>query len=233
MLNIGVFGPGCEDISLIKEYVERYRVEKETDVSVRTFGSEEEFLSDNHTYEIALLQGDVSLSETPSLALRLRQAGGEMPIIFLSDKKQFILSDAATVDALGLLTKPLTYAAFSTMIDRAQTRLVKMDIPTVAVMTQKGSRRISVDQIYYLEGGIQHVVYHMKDGDVRVKGTLGDESKKLTADRFFRLGSYLINLGHVYKVWENDVYVGNACLPLPLNKKAAFIGSLAAFMDRG
>lgn len=232
MLNIAVCGLSDEDFSLLERYVERYRTDRETDVSLRSFATGEEFISNRHTFDVAVLRPDLSGTEE-SLALRLRQAGGKMPLIFLTDKKHFSIPGSAVIDALGFLSKPLFYPAFSTMLDRAQTRLVCMDVPTVAVLTPKGSRRISVDQITYLEGSLHHVVYHMTDGELRIKGSLSDEAKKLTADRFFRLGSYLINLGHVYKVWDADVYVGNACLPLPRNKKAAFLTGLSAFMNRG
>ena len=208
-------------------YAERYAAEKETE-SIAVPVSAEELLARYKEFDAAFIDAEDGVG----LAEGLRGAGCGAPIVFIGGQGQFSVKGKG-VDTLGFLPEPVSYYAFSTMLDRVQVRLVKCDVPTVALMTKQGARRISVNDIAYIENSGLNVIYHMVDGDIKVHGSMSDVEKKVTADRFFRLRGYLINLEHVHKVSGADVYVGSACLPLPYNKKAALCESLLAYMDRG
>ena len=226
----------CEEkhdiAATLKEYIERYGAEKNVEVEVQAFAKGSAFLAKQHKFDVVFM--DVKLQDESGIdvALKLRETNKAMPLVFIASSKQFVLKGYA-VDAVDFLTTPIHYYEFATMLDRLQVRLVNMDVPSIAVMTKEGAKRISVDQIEYMDGSLHHVVYHLVDGDLRVRGTLGEEEKKVTKDRFFRLGGCLINLGHVHKVWEDDVYVGRACLPVKREQKSKLIASLMAFMNRG
>ena len=232
MLRIAICEEKHEIVATLKEHLERYKAEKEVELEVQAFAKGSAFLSKQHKFDVVFLDVELQDESGFDIALKLREATKAMPIVFLASSKRFTIN-GYEVDAVDFLTVPTGYYAFATMLDRVQTRLVKMDEPSIAVMTKQGARRISVGQIVYMEGSLHHVIYHLTDGDVRVKGTLADEEKKLTADRFFRLGGYLINLGHVNKVWEDDVYVGPVCLPISYKQKGELLKSLGAFMNRG
>ncbi len=232
MLKIAICEEKHDVVTSFKECLERYKEEKGVELEVQAFAKGSSFLSKQHKFDVVFM--DIELQEESGIdvALKLREENKSMPLVFIASSKRFVIN-GYTADAVDFLTVPIGYAELSTMLDRLQTRLVKMDVPSVALMTKEGARRVSVDQIMYMDSTLHHVVYHLVDGDVRVRGTLSEESKKLTEDRFFRLGGALINLGHVHKVWGNDVYVGRICLPLNYNQKPALVASLLAFMNRG
>ncbi len=226
----------CEDkheiAAILKEYSARYGEEKGVEVEVQAFSKGSAFLAKQHKFDAVFMDVELQDENGIEVALKLRETNKETPLVFIASSKQFVLK-GYEVDAVDFLTTPINYPEFATMLDRVQVRLVRMDVPSIAVMTKDGAKRISVDQIEYMEGSLHHVIYHLVDGDLRIRGTLGDEAKKVTQDRFFRLGGYLINLGHVHKVWEDDVYVGRACLPIKHDQKSQLLASLLAFMNRG
>ena len=214
-----------EILALTARYVEEKTLECETKV----FGAGDETLCGQGGFEAALIE---ATDDGIAVAARMRESGFHLPIVFVAQTNYFSV-EGKKIDAMGFLTCPVSYYAFATMLDRIQTRLVSMETHTVALMTKQGVRRLSTDNITYIENSGINVVYHTTEGDIRIHGSMNDAAKKVTADRFFRLGNYLLNLGHVYRVSGMDVYVGDACLPLPLNKKAELISSLLAFMNRG
>ena len=232
MLKIAICEEKHEIAATLKEHIERYKDEKNVECEVQVFLKGSAFLAKQHKFDVVFMDVELSDESGIDVALKLRETNKKMPLVFIASTKQFVLK-GYEADAVDFLTAPIGYFEFETMLDRLQVRLVKMDVPSIAVMTKEGAKRISVDQIEYMDGSLHHVVYHLVDGDLRARGTLGEEEKKVTQDRFFRLGGYLVNLGHVHKVWEDDLYVGKACLPLPLKQKADLLAGLLAFMNRG
>ncbi|MBR4800320.1 MAG: response regulator transcription factor [Clostridia bacterium] len=232
MLKIAICEEKHEIASVLKEYVERYSAEKNVETEVQAFAKGSAFLAKQHKFDVVFM--DVALQDESGIeaAQKLRETNKKMPLVFLTQSRQFVLK-GNDVDAVDFLSVPIGYYEFETMLDRLQMRLVKMDVPSVAVMTKTGAQRISVDQIEYIDNTLHHVVYHLVDGDLRVRGSLGEEAKKVTGDRFFHLSNYIINLGHVNKVWGNDVYVGSVCLPVSYKQKPELLDSLLAFMNRG
>ena len=230
MLKITIFEDKTEIKTKIKEYIERYNIEKEIETELKFFESSEKFLSKIKDSDIVMIDVD---GEGMNVANELRIKNKEIPLALISSLKQFAI-DGHEIDAVDFITNTITYYEFSTLMDRLQMRLVKMEIPDVAIMTKQGIKRVSVNQIAYIEGTFNHVIYHLdNEEEISIRGSLNEEEKKLTMDRFFRLGDILLNLGHVYKVKGFDVYVGDTCLSLPQNKKQALLNSLLAYMNRG
>ncbi len=214
-----------------KDFVARYVSEKGMDCTVASFETGATFLRKYKDFDAVFM--DVELDDNGVQVAETLREKSDMPIVFIVGEEQFSIK-GNKADAMDFLTRPVSYYAFSTMLDRLQTRMIRTDAPAVAVMTKNGARKMSVDEISYIESKGLNSIYHLTDGSVlKTYGTLNDAAKKLTEERFFRLGGYLINLGCVNKVSGADVYVETACLPLPYNKKAAFLSSLLAFADRG
>lgn len=230
MLKITIFEDKTEIKTKIKEYIEKYSLEKEIETEIKFFESSEKFLSKIKDFDIAMIDVD---NDGIDVATELRAKNKEIPLALITSVKQFSIN-GYLIDAVDFLTNNSTYYEFSTLMDRLQMRLVKMEIPDVAIMTKQGIKRVSVNQIAYIEGSFNHVIYHLEnEEEIRIRGSLNEEEKKLTRDRFFRLGDMLLNLGHVYKVKGFDVYVGDTCLSLPQNKKQVLLNSLLAYMNRG
>ena len=233
MLKIMVLEKSLEIQAIIKEFVDRYCSDKGTEIGVTFFDTVETFLNNHKEYDLAFIDENVDDNAEFNVAVNLRNVNKEIPFALISTSNNFSFN-GDEINVVDFLVYPFTYYQFSTLIDRLQMQLVKMDIPDLALMTKQGIRRVPVDQITYIEGTFKHVIYHLvNEEQISVKGTLNEEEKKLTADRFFRLGDILLNLEHVYKVSDYDVYVGNICLSLPQNKKSELLNSILDYMDRG
>ena len=219
--------------SALTEYTARYAEERGIECNALVFSTGKDLLEKPIEYDAAFISVGIDEGKGIEVAEKLHEISTTVPVVFIGTEKQFLIK-GKRADAMDFLISPVTYYAYATMLDRIQVRLVETEVPTLALMTKQGARRVAVDQITYIESSANHVLYHMKnDEDLRVRGSLSDAEKKLTADRFFRLGGCLLNLEHVYKVSGNDVYVGETCLKLSPKKKAALLDNLLAFMNRG
>ena len=232
MLQLAICFCKKETADTLEIFVERYAKEKELEMRVLKFDDLSTMLENEREIDMALINVGENDDKAVSAAKEFSKANPGAPISFIGSVKQFTIT-GYEINLVDFLTLPAKYFAFSTLLDRMQVRMVKTDVPSVAILTKQGAKRIPVNTITYMEATPHHVIYHLVDGSERVRGNLNDEAKKVTADRFFRLENYLVNLEHVNKVWENDVYVGSACLLLPFSKKARFLNSLLAYMNRG
>ena len=228
-LKIAIYSHNPQTVSEVLDYTARYVVEKGIECDTKGFDTGETLSERQHEFDAVIIDID---GDGVSVATQMREKSFSGPIVFVTPASHFSIEEK-TIDAMDLLVYPFSYFAFATMMDRVQIRLVSTETPTVAFMTRQGARRVSVNEITYIEGAGLHTICHRTEEDIVINGSLSDAEKKLTADRFFRLGKYLLNLGHVYKVSGNDVYVGTACLPLPPQKKGELLDSLLAFMNRG
>ena len=165
-------------------------------------------------------------------AKRLRETDKYVPLIFITDLKQYALK-GYEVEAMDFLVKPVSYSAFSTMMERVIRRLSSSPKPEVVVSTANGTYRVATDDIKYVEVSRHDVTYHTAQGEIKLWGSLTEEEKRLGED-FVRCNSYLlVNLRHVKKIVGNEVFVGNESLPISRNKKADFLQSVIGYMNKG
>ena len=228
MLRIAVYSHDPQVIANVLDYTARYAAEKTTDCVAQAYETVDTLIADKSTIDAVF----VDATDDGAFDTCLLESGFAGPVVFLGQAKHFSLQDKG-LDAMAFLPCPFSYFSFATLLSRIQVRMVSSETPTVAFMTKQGASRISVADITYIESAGLHTICHLVEEDVNINGSLSDAAKKLTADRFFRLGKYLLNLEHVYKVVGKDVYVGAVCLPLPPHKKGELLDSLLAFMNRG
>ncbi len=227
----------CEDkeeqARILMAHIERYQKERDLAIEYKHFPNGLSFL-DNYKqgFDVVFMDIEMPLLNGMETAKRLRVVDPYVPLVFITDLKQYALK-GYEVEALDFLVKPITYPAFATMMGRVRKNIVRKGDESVALQTAEGTVKVSLADVFYVEVEQHYVVYHTLGGEFRFWGSLAEEEKRLPADRFVRSSSaYLVNLGHVTRVDGVDVYVGGACLPLSRGKKAAFLEALLAFVNR-
>ncbi|MBQ9276433.1 MAG: response regulator transcription factor, partial [Clostridia bacterium] len=180
-------------------------------------------------YDVVFMDIDMPLMNGMEAAKKLRKVDGYVPLVFITDLKQYALK-GYEVEAMDFLVKPVTYAAFSTMLDRVRRR-VQQGEQTLLLTTAQGVFKTSVDDVLFVEMQNHYVNYHTTSGRFSFFGSLSEEEKRLPAKKFARCNSgYIVNLARVDKVQDGCVYIGGDCLPISRSKKASFMQSLFDFI---
>ena len=233
MLRIALCEDRAEQAALLIEHIVRYRTERDIAIEYTHFDNGLAFL-DNYRkgFDVVFMDIEMPVLNGMEAAKRLRAIDPYVPLVFITDLKQYALK-GYEVEALDFLVKPVTYVAFFTMMDRVRKNLAKRGDATVALQLPGGTVKVALADIYYIEVVDHYVVYHTVGGEFRFWGSLSEEEKRLPPEQFARSSSaYIVNLAAVTKVAGADVYVGNECLPLSRGKKASFLEAMLAYMNR-
>lgn len=231
MLDIAIVEDRAEAVQTLENHIARLQREKGIECRHTVFGNGLCFIENyKPVYDAVLMDIDMPLMNGMEAAGRLRKVDPYVPLVFITDLKQYALK-GYEVEAMDFLVKPVNYTSFATMMERVVRRSTKKE-EQLTLSTAEGTFNVNINDIYYIEMANHYVVYHIVSGEVRFFGSLSDEEKRLPQDRFVRCNSgYIVNLAQVKKVQDGAVFVADTSLPMSRNKKAAFMQSLLTFMS--
>ena len=231
MLEIAIVEDRKDAVRNLENHIERLRLEKGIECRYTTFENGLFFIeSYKPVYDVVFMDIEMPLMNGMEAAERLRKIDPYVPLVFITDLKQYALK-GYEVEAMDFLVKPVGYTSFATMMERVRRRSTKKE-EQLTLSTSQGTFNVNINDIYYVEMTNHYVVYHTVNGEVRFFGSLTDEEKRLPGDRFVRCNSgLLVNLAQVKKVQDNDVFVADTSLPMSRNKKTSFMQSLLRFMS--
>lgn len=230
MYNIAVIDDDAVCAKQLVGFAERYFGKVQT----ATYGSGAEFLASYRAqFDFILL--DIEMPETDGMetARRLRRTDRRVPIIFVTRAAKYAVA-SYEVEAMDYILKPLSYAAFAAKMDRIVRRLSANADRKVELLSGPEVRWVAASDIRYVEVYDHYLVYHTKDGDFRMFGTLRDVEDALRPYAFRPTGrSYLVNLRYVTGAGKNSVTLsGGEEIPLSKYKRKEFIRELAAWLGR-
>ena len=181
----------------------------ETDLLVTCFESVNELLRRirEEAYMPDLVLLDIYMPEKMGIeaARELRDMGNRSRIVFLTMSKEHAL-DAFGVDAVQYLVKPVSEAAFFSVLDRFPG---SMERKNYVVLRIKGRiQRVAVDEILYCEAQGKIQCLHLLDG---TQSLLRMTMKKIFDmlsgyKKFVRVGiAYIMNLEHIDNLNAQDI----------------------------
>lgn len=232
MLEIAIAEDKKEAVDILKAHILRLKEEKGIDCKYTVFENGLFFIENyKPIYDVVFMDIEMPLMNGMEAATRLRQVDPYVPLVFITDLKQYALK-GYEVEAMDFLVKPVGYTAFATMMERVSRRSLKKQ-ELIPLSTSEGTFNVNINDVYYLESSNHYIIYHTANGEIRFFGSLGEEERRLPQDRFVRCNSgYLVNLAQVQKISDGEVYVADESLPLSRGKKAAFMQSLLGYMSR-
>lgn len=231
MIEIALVEDRPEAVDNLRNHIARFNREKGAECKETVFENGLFFIeSYKPVYDVVFMDIEMPLMNGMEAAARLRKVDPYVPLVFITDLKQYALK-GYEVEAMDFLVKPVGYAAFSTMMERVARRSVKRE-EFLSLSTSSGTFNVNIGDIFFIDMSGHSVVYHTINGEISFFGSLSEEEKRLPADRFARCnGGILVNLARVKKVQDGEVYVADTTLPLSRNKKVAFMQSLLNYMS--
>ena len=218
----------------LEEYLDRYRRENGLEAEVTTF-SDGLALTEGYrpVYDLLLLDIEMPNLDGMSAAEKIRSSDPEVVIIFITNMAQYAIK-GYQVDALDYVLKPVSYAAFAFKLKKALAMVRRREGSDVVIHMAGGLRRMSADEIKYVEV-VSHKLYlHTPDEVIAVPGTLRDMEAQLEERHFVRCNKcYLVNLRHVRQVRQNTVDVGGEQLLISRTRKKEFLQALTDYLGGG
>ena len=163
----------------------------------------------------------------------------ETRVVFTTAFKEYAF-ESYEVNALDFLLKPIRYNKFLGSIEKArklfdsqQTAVQpKLQLNTVFIRVDGEWRNIAVDQITYVSGMKDYVLFYL-DGEKKPlisHLTMKAVEEMLPSDKFLRVHrSYIIAVDKIQKVDRNDcIYIGEEIIHVP----DGYLPTFRAFVEK-
>lgn len=175
-------------------------------------------LFEAHKIELILL--DI---EMPGMSgLELLESLSYLPqIIFTTSNKEYAFN-AFEYDVTDFLKKPISRIRLLKAIDKAIERQERLQSIATAsasneiyVKADKKYIRLAFEDILYFENVGDYVSVVTKTDKYIIYGSLKSVDAKITHPRFLKVHrSYIVNLGHIVDIEENNLVIGKKIIPI-------------------
>lgn len=213
----------------MKDYLERYRQESGKEISVFFYRTGKE-LAEHYqpVYDILLMDIQMPDMDGMEAAESIRKVDENVVILFITNLAQYAIR-GYEVGALDYVLKPVTYDLFKLKFTRAVGRVESRIGAQLVLNTGSSLRRISTQDILFVEVEKHNLHYHTTEGEFVVRGTMQNAEKELAEHHFAKCNHwYLVNLLRISQITRNSVTVAGHELEISRRSRAAFLEAAAA-----
>lgn len=230
-MQIAMVDDSREDVSRLKEYLDRYGLETGTKNESWYFGDAESFLNSNtNLFDLVIMDIDMPGINGVDAARQLRKQGNRLVIMFVTNMPQYALA-GYEVEAVDYVLKPLSYQDFALKMQKASRYVQRNRDAGITLQTPEGIVSVQASEILYVESSLHYLLYHTEKGTWKVRGSLSQAEKTLGQFRFARCNSgFLVNLRHVRAIEKEDVLVGNDRLKISRGKRMEFMNAFTRYL---
>lgn len=224
----------CDDEKIYLEHTKNAleKAYKSLNLLVDVYCDSRAFLEQlpKRNYDLVIL--DIEMPEMSGMetAKRVREYSDKTAIVFLTSHVEYAI-EGYEVNALRYLTKPVSEEKLSEIItylleqEKKNRKLIVRDTEDMAA--------VNIADILYMEAQNQNICIMTLDGTYRNRYNLADYERELADYGFFRVHrSYLVNLAHVMRVSDREVYLpGGVHLPVSRNREKQFRKALCNYVE--
>ena len=196
---------------LLTKYLQEWAREQHLFIETVPFCDGESFLfhwEDDKEFDLLVLDIEMGALSGMELAMRLRDAGEEVPVLFITGYESY-MAQGYEVAALHYLLKPVHKEKLSAVLDRLQKKVCAEE--KVLFQTEEGSISLVPSDIWYVEAAGHQCVMTAGKGFYLLKHSI-TETKQLLEGCKGILSchrSYLVNLQHVSAIIKNEIVMDN------------------------
>ncbi|MCR5100565.1 MAG: LytTR family DNA-binding domain-containing protein [Butyrivibrio sp.] len=218
--------------SQLVEFVSRYQLESGNLFEITRYKDGDEIVNGFHLqFDIILMDIQMKFMDGMSAAEEIRKRDQKVIIMFITNMTDYAIR-GYQVDALDYILKPVSYFAFSQKLDRAVARLDKRSGYEMSVTVPAGLKRISSDDLLYIESEGHNLIFHTGDGDFQTRAKMKDYEEELLPHGFFRSNKgYLVNLRYVDGVEDGCCVIRGQKLLISRARKNDFMEALTKYIS--
>ena len=224
MIKIAFCDDDMEVLHQMNELIDRYRVERNEDITYAAFQSPFELLTEIEKGirpDILFLEVVMPGQNGMDVAKEIRQYDTNMKIIFLTSSPEFAV-ESYSVGAYFYQLKPIWEESFFRLMDAVLAECEKKKKNSLILRSKDGITRIDLQQLEYCEVLGRKLLFHLENGAVlESAGSLDDLAGQLMQySNFFRPHrSFLVNMEYIQNISSRSIkMVNDAEIPIPHGK---------------
>lgn len=224
MIKIAFCDDDMEVLHQMNELLDRYRVERNEDITYAAFQSPFELLTEIEKgirSDILFLDVVMPGQNGMDVAKEIRQYDTNMKIIFLTSSPEFAV-ESYSVGAYFYQLKPIWEESFFRLMDAVLAECEKKKKNSLILRSKDGITRIDLQQLEYCEVLGRKLLFHLENGAVlESAGSLDDLAGQLMQySNFFRPHrSFLVNMEYIQNISSRSIkMVNDAEIPIPHGK---------------
>ena len=224
MIKIAFCDDDMEVLHQMNELLDRYRVERNEDITYAAFQSPFELLTEIEKGirpDILFLDVVMPGQSGMDVAKEIRQYDTNMKIIFLTSSPEFAV-ESYSVGAYFYQLKPIWEESFFRLMDAVLAECEKKKKNSLILRSKDGITRIDLQQLEYCEVLGRKLLFHLEDGAVlESAGSLDDLAGQLMQySNFFRPHrSFLVDMEYIQNISSRSIkMVNDAEIPIPHGK---------------
>lgn len=224
MIKIAFCDDDMEVLHQMNELLDRYRVERNEDITYAAFQSPFELLTEIEKGirpDILFLDVVMPGQNGMDVAKEIRQYDTNMKIIFLTSSPEFAV-ESYSVGAYFYQLKPIWEESFFQLMDAVLAECEKKKKNSLILRSKDGITRIDLQQLEYCEVLGRKLLFHLENGAVlESAGSLDDLAGQLMQySNFFRPHrSFLVNMEYIQNISSRSIkMVNDAEIPIPHGK---------------
>ena len=224
MIKIAFCDDDMEVLHQMNELLDRYRVERNEDITYAAFQSPFELLTEIEKGirpDILFLDVVMPGQNGMDVAKEIRQYETNMKIIFLTSSPEFAV-ESYSVGAYFYQLKPIWEESFFRLMDSVRAECEKKKKNSLILRSKDGITRIDLQQLEYCEVLGRKLLFHLENGAVlESAGSLDDLAGQLMQySNFFRPHrSFLVNMEYIQNISSRSIkMVNDAEIPIPHGK---------------
>jgi DNA-binding LytR/AlgR family response regulator len=231
MVKIAVVDDEKKERDELVTFFRKLQAELMEELCVFSFCSGDAFLeSFDGSYDLICMDIDMDGRDGIGTAKEIRKKDQDVIIIFITNMAQMAIR-GYEVQALDFVLKPVSYYSFAMKMRNAVSMINNKKSRNLILNMPNGYRKISTDELLYIEVSAHYLCYHTTEGEFRQKSSLKEIEKKLEGLSFKRCNNcYLVNLKYVDGVDRDDILIGGDRLKISRPRKKEFLQSLANYM---
>ena len=187
----------------------------------------EEALDAVNTHPVDLLLLDIEMPGMTGIDFT-RKLGINKPLIIFTTAKTDYAVEAFELSVVDYLVKPISFGRFRQAVEKAEEALesnkeeVKVEEQGFVFVKDNGVlKRISIDDIQFLEAMGDYVKVHTPQKFHVVHATLKSIEEKLPASKFIRVHrSYIVAINKIDFIQEGTITIGKTSIPVADTHKA-------------
>lgn len=189
--------------------------------------------ADYSRYDLICLDIDMPEPDGMMVAAEIRRHDDKVLIMFVTHMAQMAIQ-GYDVQAIDFVLKPVNRYALLLKMQRILKTLQQQMDAYIRIPDENGFRKISSNDLFYVEVSGHYLFYHTKYGVFRQKESLKQMEESLKALYFRKCNQcYLVNLKHVNAVHRDDVQIGTEWLKISRSRKKEFLNDLTIYMEGG
>lgn len=236
LFNIAIVDDEQNIIDSLKDMIEEYAKSHNIELSVESFLSGENFLTQDHiSFSVIFLDIDMPVINGLNVAKKIRETNSSSIIIFCTNFEQYAIN-GYEVDAFGFLVKPVNEFAITKLLNRTFAKLGTCCTKKITVKTITGNEVFDISKIVFVEVQ-KHILYYYvyrngKMDAIRSRGSMHEVVKSINSEQFVRCSvCYLVNLQFVLSIKNNFVNVPEHSLAISRNYKKPFLNAFMSYMN--